>query len=123
MGWYLLVNIIATTYWKHFGWWFLVVCFVALIIGLGPIEKRLSRLEEKRSQEKILSRYPFVKELQNGQVMTIEMKNGERLENVVLLTRVESELLIVSKSEKDRDVDEKKIQTIKLKRVKSIKVH
>lgn len=91
--------------------------------GLGPIEKRLSRLEEKRSQEKILSRYPFVKELQNGQVMTIEMKDRERLENVVLLTRVESELLIVSKSEKDRDVDEKKIQTIKLKRVKSIKVH
>lgn len=123
VGWYLGISIIATTYWKHFGWWFLIVCLGVLILGTIPIEKRLSRLEEKRVEEKILRRYPFVKELKNGQVVTIDLKDGERIENVILLTRMETELLIVSKPENDGEFDDSTIRKIKLKRVKSINMH
>ncbi|MGV3466910.1 MAG: hypothetical protein ACO1OT_16660 [Heyndrickxia sp.] len=121
--WYLGISIIATTYWRHFGWWFLIICLVLLIVGTIPIEKRLSQLEGKRTEEKILRRFPFVKTLENGLVLTIEMKDGERLENVILLTRMESELLIVSRPKVGEEFDESTVRTIKLKRVQSINVH
>jgi len=117
------ISIIATAYWRHFGWWFLIICLALLILGTIPIEKRLSRLEEKRTEEKILRKFPFVEKLENGQALTIEMKNGETLENVVLLTRMESELLIVSNPEDGEEFDGSTIRTIKLKRVQSIGVH
>ncbi|MDC3426174.1 hypothetical protein NC797_16885 [Aquibacillus sp. 3ASR75-11] len=121
LGWYLTISIIATTYWKHFGWWFLILCLVILLLGFIPIEKKLIPLEEKRSEEKILRKYPFVKEMVDGQVMTIEMKNGEELRDVILITRMELEIMIASRYEFGKALVEDDVRWLKLKKIKSIK--
>ena len=31
--WYFVMSVMATTYWKGFGWWFLVICAIVLLLG------------------------------------------------------------------------------------------
>ena len=38
-AWYFVMLVIATTYWKGFGWWFLVICAIALLLGDELIRK------------------------------------------------------------------------------------
>lgn len=37
--WYFAMSVIATTYWKGYGWWFLAICAVVLPLGDGLIGK------------------------------------------------------------------------------------
>lgn len=39
MAWYLVITVIATNFWKHFGWWFLFVCAIVLLVGDNFIRK------------------------------------------------------------------------------------
>lgn len=32
-SWYFLITLIATTLWKSFGFWFLILCVVTLLFG------------------------------------------------------------------------------------------
>jgi len=41
LAWYFVMSVIATTYWKSFGWWFLVICAIALVLGDEMIRKFL----------------------------------------------------------------------------------
>jgi hypothetical protein len=38
-AWYFAMSVIATTYWKGFGWWFLVICAIVLLLGDELIRK------------------------------------------------------------------------------------
>ncbi|ALS28225.1 hypothetical protein IJ21_28290 [Paenibacillus sp. 32O-W] len=39
LGWYFVITVIATSYWKGLGWWFLVICAVVLLLGDELIRK------------------------------------------------------------------------------------
>lgn len=39
LTWYFTMSFLATTYWKEFGWWFLVICAIVLILGDTLIRK------------------------------------------------------------------------------------
>ncbi|MDQ0155816.1 hypothetical protein [Robertmurraya andreesenii] len=119
IGW-IGINIIVIKYWRHLGWWFYILCLAILILGLIPIEKRLIPLEAERKDRKIRRQYPYIKGLENGQVVNILMKSGEVLENVMLVARVEKEILIIKRSKLNSEIKNDDIRTIKLKRIKSI---
>lgn len=38
-SWYFLITLIATTLWKSFGFWFLILCAVTLLFGDLLIKK------------------------------------------------------------------------------------
>ncbi|MFF2591187.1 hypothetical protein ACFVSS_25795 [Peribacillus butanolivorans] len=39
IAWYFLITILATTYWKGLGWWFLIICAIVLFLGDGLIRR------------------------------------------------------------------------------------
>lgn len=39
IGWYFLITILATTYWKGLGWWFLKICAIVLFFCDGLIRR------------------------------------------------------------------------------------
>jgi len=39
LGWYFSIVFIATTYWRGWGWWFLVICLIALLVGDSLLKK------------------------------------------------------------------------------------
>ncbi|CAH0319123.1 hypothetical protein SRABI96_05374 [Peribacillus sp. Bi96] len=39
IGWYFLITILATTFWKGLGWWFLIICAIVLFLGDGLIRR------------------------------------------------------------------------------------
>ncbi|WP_033827117.1 hypothetical protein [Bacillus andreraoultii] len=117
---WLIANMIAINYWRFFGWWFLIVCSLILISGLVFIEKRLQPLEMKWSERKIQKKYPFMKNLKDGEKITIEMKNGECLKNAMLVSRVDKELLVLLKPDVHEGFVKEDIRTIKLKSIKTI---
>ncbi|WP_180994397.1 hypothetical protein [Bacillus sp. Marseille-P3661] len=43
LGWYFIMTFLATTYWKGFGWWFLIICAILLILGDEWIRKLLKK--------------------------------------------------------------------------------
>jgi hypothetical protein len=43
MGWYFVITVITTTYWKGFGWWFLVICAIVLLLGDELIRKIIKK--------------------------------------------------------------------------------
>ncbi|OIK14277.1 hypothetical protein BIV59_03205 [Bacillus sp. MUM 13] len=42
-AWYFAISVIATTCWKGYGWWFLVICAIALLLGDELIRKLFKR--------------------------------------------------------------------------------
>jgi len=38
-GWYALISFIALTYWRTYGWGFVVICFLILYVGDNLITK------------------------------------------------------------------------------------
>lgn len=114
---------IATTYLKGFRWWYLVICAIVLILVDIAIEKKFERQREQKGQNKAKKKYPFLKELNEGQVITVELKNGEKLTDVIFLDYIKSEVLLGTETEFNNELETyevSEIRWIKLKRVESI---
>ncbi|MBP1931781.1 hypothetical protein J2Z37_001782 [Ammoniphilus resinae] len=43
LSWYFVMTVIATTYWKGLGWWFLIICSIVLLLGDEFIRKSLKK--------------------------------------------------------------------------------
>lgn len=77
-------------------------------------------MEMKQSDRRIQKKYPFMKKLKDGDRITVEMKNGECLKNVMLVSRVDNELIVFLKKDIEEGFVKEDIRTIKLKSIKTI---
>ncbi|MFP5110645.1 hypothetical protein ACSU6B_28655 [Neobacillus sp. C211] len=116
MGSYILV----TTYWRIFGWWFLIVIALILIISDSFLTKKIQYYERKRTLEK----YPRLKNINEGQSISVVLKNGEKLTNVIYLFLDKDRMYVydVSNLYGKQEKKTKDMTSIKLKKIKSIMV-
>ncbi|WP_373231028.1 hypothetical protein [Cohnella sp.] len=114
---------IAITYLKGFRWWYLVIWAIVMIFVDIAIEKKFERQREQKDRNKAKKKYPFLNELNEGQVITVELKNGEKLTDVIFLDYIKSEMLLGTETEFNNELETyevSEIRWIKLKRVESI---
>lgn len=114
---------IATTYLKGFRWWYLVICAIVLILVDIAIEKKFALQREQKDRNKVKKKYPFLNELNEGQVISVELKSGEKLTDVIFLDYINSELLLGTQTEFNNELEKyevSEIRWIKLKRVESL---
>lgn len=86
---YLGSYILVTTYWRNYGWWFLVV--IALILVISDIF--LTKKIEYYGRKQTLKKYPRLKNINEGDSLLIVLKNGEKLPNVIYLFFNEDEYM------------------------------
>lgn len=100
--------------------WYLVICAIVLLL---PLIKCLSVKENKRIKTRLKKKYPFLNELNEGQVITVELKNGEILSDVIFLDYIKSEMLLGTETEFNNELEKyevSEIRWIKLKKVVSV---
>ncbi|KKI92773.1 hypothetical protein WQ54_07800 [Bacillus sp. SA1-12] len=116
MGSYILV----TTYWRSFSWWFVVVIALILIISDSFLTKKIQYYERKQTLEK----YPRLKNLNEGQNISVVLKSGEKLTNVIYLFLDKDRMYVYDASNLygKQEKKTKDMTSIKLKKIKSIMV-
>lgn len=116
IGCYLLV----TTYWRSYGWWFLII--IAIILSSSDIflTKKIQYYERKQTFEK----YPRLKNIKEGQSISIILKNGEKHTNVIYLFLDKDRIYLYNASNLygKQEKKTKDMTSIKLKKIKSIMV-
>ncbi len=118
MGSYILV----TTYWRNYGWWFKLVIVLILIISDIFLTKKI----EYYGRKKTLEKFPRLKNINEGDSISIVLKNGQKLPNVVYLFFNNDKIYVYNTSnlfgeqEKRKKTNDTRI--IKIKKIKSIKV-
>ncbi|WHY87261.1 hypothetical protein QNH39_05225 [Neobacillus novalis] len=118
-----VVLYIGDTYLKSFGWWSVIICVVAFILGTRLIDKKI----DEYNKQYFLKRLPVLDELKIGQFITVELLNGQKLVNRVYMASLSTEILIGAEPILTFGVEEleqgtKKNRWVKLKKVKSIKI-
>ena len=78
---YIGSYILVTTYWRSYGWWFLIIIALILFISDIFLTKKIQYYERKQTLEK----YPRLKNINEGQSISVVLKNGEKLTNVIYL--------------------------------------
>ncbi|WP_088102903.1 hypothetical protein [Halalkalibacter urbisdiaboli] len=116
MGCYLLF----TTYWRHYGWWFIVVIALILIISDIFLTKKIEYYEREQTLEK----YPRLKNINEGQSISIVLKNGDKLTNVIYFLLDNGRIYVYDASNLygKQEKKTKDMTSIKLKKIKSIMV-
>jgi hypothetical protein len=123
LGIYAFISFIATTYWKTFGWWFLVICSILLLIVETIINKRIDHVQKQQ----LLKKYPILKNLKKGQIISVELKSGEELTNLIYIDFNDYEILVSKQLEFNKEPEKIMediidIRWIKLKKVKTLKI-
>jgi hypothetical protein len=118
-----VVLYIGDTYLKSLGWWSVILCVVAFILGTRLIDKKI----DEYNNQYFLKRLPVLDELKIGQFITVELLNGQKLVNRVYMASLSTEILIGAEPILTFGVEEteqgmKKNRWVKLKKVKSIKI-
>lgn len=117
MGSYILV----TTYWRNYGWWFLVILALILIVSDIFITKKI----EYYARTQTLKKYPRLKNINEGDRISIVLKNGEKLPNVIYLFFDEDRIYVYDASNLygKQEKGKKTKDSVKIKKIKSIKVN
>ncbi|MFJ5714404.1 hypothetical protein [Neobacillus sp. NPDC093127] len=118
-----VVLYIGDTFLKSLGWWSVIICVVAFILGTRFIDKKI----DEYNKQYFLKRLPVLAELKQGQIITIELLNGQKLANRVYMASLSTEILIDTEPILTNGFEEleqgmKKTRWVKLKKVKSIKI-
>jgi hypothetical protein len=91
-----------------------------IAVALGwLIEARVRRWQERKYFEK----FPLLKELKEGQLITVELKNGDRLTDVVFIDHYHSKLMLGTDGEIDEQSGEMlvgDVRWVKFSKVMSI---
>ncbi|ETI70802.1 hypothetical protein [Neobacillus vireti] len=118
-----VVLYIGDTYLKGLGWWSVLICVAAFILGTRLIDKKI----EEYNKQYFLKRLPVLAELKTGQIITIELLNGQKLANRVYMTSLNTEILISAEPILTLGAEEleqamEKTHWIKLKKVKRLRL-
>ena len=119
---YAFITYIVTTYWRGLGWWFLVVCAILLIIVKTIINKRIEHIQTQQ----FLKMFPILKDLKQGQTISIELKSGEELTDLIYIDFVDSEVLVRKQPALNKEPEKVEniadTRWIKLKKIKALKI-
>ncbi|MFF2449468.1 hypothetical protein ACFVSW_20720 [Neobacillus sp. NPDC058068] len=118
-----VVLYIGDTYLKSLGWWSVIICVVAFILGTRLIDKKI----DEYNKQYYFKRLPVLSELKQGQIITIELLNGQKLANRVYMASLSTEILIGAEPILTNGFEEleqgmKKNRWVKLKKVKAIRI-
>ena len=121
-GWLLLIIFIGNTYLSNLGLWSVAICVALFLLGNLLINKKMDHY----SKQFFLRRFPVLAELESGEIIHIELKNGENLLNKVFITLSNTEILIGKEQFPVIEIkkllaERKRTQWIRLKNVKAIK--
>jgi hypothetical protein len=98
-----------------------VICgLIAVVVG-WLIKARVRRRQERKYIEK----FPIMKDLKEGQVITVVLKNGDRLAEVVFIDHFHSMLMLGTDREFDEETGEMlvgDVRWVKLNKVTSKEV-
>lgn len=116
----LVVLYIGDTYLKSLGWWSVIICVAAFILGTRLIDKKIAEY----NKQYYLKKFPVLADLKLGQLITIELLNGQKLLNRAYMTSLSTEILIGAKSMLTIGVEEVDQETlwVKLKKVRAIRI-
>jgi hypothetical protein len=97
-----------------------ICCLIAVFVGWF-----IESIVRRRQERKYIEKFPLLKDLKEGQVITVELKNGDRLTDVVFIDHYHSKLMLGT----DRELDEESgemlvgdVRWVKLSQVVSIEV-
>lgn len=98
------------------GWWFAVVMILALWAA-SYFDKKLIQLKK----QKLTERFSILETLDSGQLVTIELTNGELFSNYIFSYFNEDEITVAKKLEQEQILQgEDNIREIKFTRIQSI---
>ena len=118
----LIVGIIAlsTTYGSNFDWWNLVIIVLILILSDIFLTKKI----EYYTRKKTLEKYPMLNNINEGDRISAVLINGEKLSNIIYFNFDENRIYVydVPSLYGKRRKGRKAISSLKIKKIKSIKV-
>jgi hypothetical protein len=95
-----------------------ICCLIAVVVGWF-----IESMVRRRQERKYIEKFSLLKDLKEGQVITFELKNGDRLTDVVFIDHYHSKLMLGTDGEFDDASGEMlvgDVRWVKLKKVMSI---
>ena len=118
----LYVGFIAllTAYGSNLDWWNLVISVLILILSDIILTKKV----EYYTRKKTLEKYPKLENINGGDRISVVLKNGEKLSNIIYLNFDENRIYVydVPSLYGKRRNGMKAISAFRIKKIKSIKV-
>ncbi len=99
------------------GWWGIVTTILIVLLAQGYLQRK--RYEHKISG--LDAKFPSLRKLENGERVTVELKNGDLFSDFVFVEYSEQEVTIIRKMTAEQIMaGEGKAQSISLRKVKTI---
>lgn len=115
---FFVAVLLSNTIYNQFGWWGIAVLILLLLAGDRYFNKKLRTYK----QHSMIARLPSLKGLESGDVVTVELKNGETYSNFIYLMFDENEMTISRKMELNQVLEgQDDTRWIKLNKIKTIK--
>ena len=109
---------ISNPVYNQTGWWGIAVLILLVLWGGNYFDNKLSHLK----LHNINDRFPILKELEKGDLVTLELKNGSKFSNFIFNTFDEYDITISKKMDLEQVLQrENNIQIIKIRKVDAIK--
>lgn len=109
---------VSTTVYNQTGWWGIAVLILLVLWGENYFDNKLSHLK----LHNINDRLPILKELERGDSVTVELKNGSIFSNYIFNTFDEYDITISRKMDLEQILEGKNnIRSIKIRKVNAIK--
>lgn len=109
---------ISNLVYNQTGWWGIAVLILLVLGGVNYFDNKLNDLK----LHNISDRFPVLKELEKGDLVTLELKNGSKFSNFIFNTFDEYDITISKKMDLEQILQgENNIQSIKVRKVNAIK--
>lgn len=100
------------------GWWGIAVLILLVLWGVNYFDNKISHLKIHN----ISARFPILKELERGDLITLELKNDSKFSNFIFNTFDGYDITISRKMDLEQVLQgENNIQSIKIRKVDAIK--
>lgn len=108
---------ISNPVYNQTGWWGIAVLILLVLGGVNYFDNKLNDLK----LHNISDRFPVLKELEKGDLVTLELKNGSKFSNFIFNTFDEYDITISKKMDLEQVLQgENNIQSIKIRKVNAI---
>ncbi|TWT14352.1 hypothetical protein [Planomicrobium sp. CPCC 101079] len=108
----------AKYFYKSYGWWTVVVGISIFLIVDWVINKKLEEIKEKE----IIKKYPYLKTLKSGQLISLKLKNGKELTHMTYYYFIDDVISVSNLPYGEIIESLKSIQYIKLKKIQTLEM-
>lgn len=115
---FFIAILLGNTIYNQTGWWGIAILILLLLVGLSFFDRKL----RGHKQRSMIARFPSLKGLESGNLVTVELKNGETYSNFIYMMFDENEIMISRKMEFNQVIEgQDDTRWIKLNKIKAIK--